>query len=187
MKINIGISNRHVHLTEEHINILFGNTGISSKIELVQKGQFATNETVSLKTDKDLIENVRIIGPARKYTQVEISKTDAFRLGVNPPVRNSGEILGSEKITIIGPKGEVTIEEGCIIANRHIHIDPLTAQKNNLVNNQIVKVKVDTEKGGIFDKVVVKVSEDGVLEMHIDTDDANGFLIGKGAYGEIVE
>lgn len=186
MKVNIGISNRHVHLTKEHAEILFGGK-LTKLRDLVQKGQYACNETVTIKTAKAEINNVRILGPVRNYTQVEISKTDAYKLGLNPPIRTSGDLTGSEAITIIGPCGEVTIDEGCIIANRHIHMDPDTAHELGFIDGSRVSVRIDTIKGGVMDNVHIKITSDGVLEMHIDTDDANAFFIGKGETGEIID
>lgn len=186
MKVNIGISNRHVHLNKEHVAILFGSE-LTKLRDLVQLGQYACNEVVTIKTSKGEINNVRVLGPVRNYTQVEISKTDAYKLGLNPPVRTSGDLKGSESIKIIGPKGEVTIEEGCIIANRHIHMNQETAHELGYINDQRVSVKIDTIKGGILENVHIKITDDGVLEMHIDTDDANAFLVEKGMTGEIID
>ena len=186
MKVNIGISNRHVHLTKEDVEILFGHD-LTKLRDLVQAGQYACHELVTIKTEKDQIENVRVLGPTRNYTQVEISKTDAYKLGLNPPIRTSGDLANSENITIIGPKGTILAKEACIIANRHIHMNPLLAHDLGFVNNQRVRVKIDTIKGGIMENVFIKVTDDGVLEMHVDTDDANAFLIEKGMMGEIID
>jgi len=186
MKVNIGISNRHVHLTKEHVEVLFGHE-LTHLRDLVQKGQYACNEVVTIKTSKGEINKVRVLGPTRNYTQVEISKTDAYRLGLNPPVRTSGDLKDSESITIIGPNGEVTINEGCIIANRHIHMSPETALKLGFIDGARVRVKIDTIKGGIMDNVHIKVTDDGVFELHIDTDDANAFFVDKDVVGEILD
>ena len=186
MKVNIGISNRHVNLTLEHANTLFGKE-LTKLRDLVQKGQYACNEVVTIKTAKGEIPNVRVLGPTRNYSQVEISKTDAYKLGLNPPVRTSGDLEDSEAITIVGPNGEVQLKEGCIIANRHIHMNPETAHELGFCNDQRVCVKIDTIKGGIMENVHIKVTDDGVLEMHIDTDDANAFLVEKGMMGEIID
>ncbi|MFV0275262.1 MAG: phosphate propanoyltransferase [Bacilli bacterium] len=173
MNINVGISARHLHLTTENLEQLFGKDFKLEKFkELNQKGEFASNSKVTLKTKKSFIEGVRVLGPTRKYTQVEISKTDSIKLGINPPVRTSGDIKESESITIIGPIGQITITEGVIIANRHIHIE-----ENNeygLKPGDIVSVLVNGEKGGILNNVLVRP---GTKEFHIDTDDANAFLI----------
>lgn len=187
MKVTIGVSNRHVHLTEENLNELFGDGYIlEKKKDLTQPGQFASTALVTLKTEKGIIENVRVLGPVRKYTQVEISRTDAYKLGLNPPVRNSGDLLDSESVTIVGSKGEITIKEGCIIATRHIHILPEQMRQYNLEGKEIVSVRVNGEKGGILENVYLKVSDDAYFELHLDTDDANAHLIKNGDIAEII-
>ena len=187
MKVSIGVSNRHVHLTREHLNILFGEGyELQKKVDVKQPGQFAATDVVTIKTDKSEINNVRILGPLREYTQVEISKTDAYKLGLNPPVRDSGDLNDSEGIIIIGPKGNVIMDEGCIIANRHIHLSTKQAQMYGLENKGFVNVKIDGEKGGILFNVKLKVSDEAYFEMHIDTDDANAHLIKNEDIGEII-
>lgn len=176
IKTTVGVSSRHVHLKESDFKLLFGNIELTKLRDLNQIGQFAANETVTLKTQKGTFENVRIIGPLRNYTQVEISKTDSYKLGLNPPVRKSGDIKDSESITIIGPNGEITIEEGCIIANRHVHVTHDIAKQYNLKDDQVILVKIDTEKKGII-QAVTKISDDAYFELHLDTDDANSFLL----------
>lgn len=179
-KIPIGISARHVHLTREHVDILFGKGHQLHPKKELMGGQFASEEQVTLVGTKlRAIENVRILGPERKATQVEVSKTDAIRLGINPPVRDSGNVKGSAPLAIVGPKGVVYLEEGCIVAKRHIHMSPADAKKFGVVDGQIVKVKFGTERGGIFEEVLIRVHESFTLEMHIDTDEANGLAIGK--------
>lgn len=178
MKVTVGISNHHVHLTKEHLEILFGkNYELHELRPLKQPDQFASQETVSIETPKSKIENVRILGPIRSYTQVEISKTDAVKLGLNPPVRNSGDLKGSETITIIGPNGKITIEDACILATRHIHITPLERKKLGLESVSKVSVKIEGEKAGILAQVHIKEAENSYFEMHLDTDDANAFLL----------
>lgn len=175
MKVSIGVSNRHVHLTKEDLEILFGqNYELNKKADVNQPGQFASLETVTLKTNKDEIKNVRILGPVRNYTQAEISKTDAIKLGLNPPLRDSGDVLNSEVITIIGPVGEIT-KACCILARRHIHVTEEMKQNYNL--KDVVKVKIEGIRSGIMDEVYVKVSEEAYFEMHIDTDEANAFFL----------
>ena len=187
MKVSIGVSNRHVHLTKEHLEILFGEGyELIKKIDINQPGQFAATDLVTIKTKKSEIDNVRILGPVRQYTQVEISKTDAYKLGLNPPVRDSGDLKGSEPITIIGPKGSIEVKEGCIIANRHIHILPSQVSMYGLEGRKVVSVKIDGEKGGIINNVQLKVSDKAYFELHIDTDDANAHLIKNGDIGEIL-
>lgn len=178
MKVTIGISNRHVHLTKEHLEILFGeNYELQILRPVNQPGQFASQEKVAIETSKSKIEGVRILGPIRPYTQIEISKTDAIKLGINPPVRDSGDLKGSEPITIIGPCGSVEVEEGCILATRHIHMTPEQQKEFGLEGISTVGVKIGGEKGGIMNGVHVKVADASYYEMHIDTDDANAFLL----------
>lgn len=186
MNVNIGVSARHVHLCERDFKLLFGNDKSLTKYkDLTQPGQYACNEKVSLITEKGKIENVRILGPLRDYTQVEISKTDSYILGLNPPVRESGDLKGSEKIRI-EYCGNVIEVEGCIIANRHIHIAYEELTKYNLKDGQIVKLKVFGEKGAILENVKVKASRDAYFEAHLDLDDANANLIKNGDVGEIM-
>ena len=186
MEINVGISNRHVHLTEEVFKKLFGNVEIDQAKELTQPGQYASNFKVTIKTEKGVIENVRVLGPYRNYNQVEISKTDAFKLGLNPPVRNSGELENSESVTLIGTNGEVFVENCCIIPARHIHITPEDVIKYGLEGKKTVKVKVNTEKGGIMDNVYIKAASNSYFELHVDTDDGNAFLLKQGDKVEII-
>lgn len=186
MKILLGISNRHLHLTEEDYKVLFGEEEIEKIKDLVQPGEFATDKKVTIKTPKATIANVRLLGPLRKYTQVEISKTDSYVLGINPPVRNSGDLDGAETITLVGPKGEVTKENACIIATRHIHITSADRKRFNLEDKMFVKVRVNSEKPTVFEEVHLKESDSYALEFHIDTDDGNGVLAKTGDYAEII-
>ena len=187
MKVSIGVSNRHVHLTEEHLKILFGdNFELEKRNDLTQPGQYASNSLVTIKTDKSEIEKVRVLGPVRTYTQVEISKTDAYKLGINPPVRDSGDVSGSSPITIVGPVDTLNLEEGCIIPTRHIHILPSQLKMYGFNEKDKVSVRIDGEKGGILNNVSLKVSEDSFFELHLDTDDANAHLIKNGDIGEII-
>ena len=181
MEINVGISNRHIHLKKEHKDILFGeNYELKIKKELSQHGQYACEETLTIKTDNGEIKNVRVLGPLRNYTQVEISKTDAYTLKINPPVRESGDLKGSETVMLIGPNGTLEAKESAIIASRHIHINTNDLEKYNLTNNEKVKIKIFGEKGVILDNVKIKSDETYTLELHIDTDDANAFLLKNG-------
>ena len=187
MKITVGVSNRHVHLKREHLDILYGKDyELEIKKELTQPGQFASTAVVTLKTGKGILENVRILGPLRDYTQVEISKTDAYKLGLNPPIRNSGDLKLSESVTLIGPNGEVTIKEGCIIATRHIHLSLEHVKKYKLQGKETVSVKIKGEKGGIIDNVYLKVLPDSFFELHLDTDDANAHFLKNGDIVEII-
>ena len=186
MKINIGVSARHVHLCEGDYNKLFGDEKLTRYTVLTQPGQYACNEKVNLITEKGRIDNVRILGPLRNYTQVEISKTDSYVLGSNPPVRDSGDLKNSENIKIEYKDKIIEVKECCIIADRHIHISEEDALKYNLKDKQIVKLKVFGEKGGILDNVKVKVMKDAYFECHLDLDDANAHLIKNNDVGEII-
>lgn len=187
MKVSIGVSGRHIHLTREHLEILFGTDyKLEKKSDLKQPGQFASNALVTLKTDKSIIEHVRVLGPLRDYTQVEISKTDAHKLGINPPVRNSGDLIDSSPVTIIGPMGSIDLKYGCIIATRHIHIRPDQMRAYGFEGRKTVNVKLPGEKGGIIYNVYLKVSEESFFEMHLDLDDANAHLLNNGDIGEII-
>ena len=186
MKVNLGVSNRHVHLTEEDYNILFGNNIIEIQKELVQKGEFSSTSKVSIETEKNIINNVRVLGPFRKYTQVEISKTDSYFLGLNPPIRNSGELTNCEEITIIGPCGKIK-KACCIIATRHLHLNHSDRERLNLLDKETISIKVgNNEKSAILNNVFVKETENGVLEVHLDTDDANGNLLKTGDEVELI-
>ena len=185
MKVNVGISNRHVHLTKDDYEILFGDIPLTKRNDLTQPGMFACNEVVSLKGEKRTIENVRILGPFRDYTQVEISKTDSYTLGVNPPVRGSGDLSGAALITIIGPKGEIQ-KEAAIIAERHIHVDKKVRIEHHLEGIEKVSVKISGEKSGIIDNVYLKDSDEAYFELHLDTDDGNAFLLKQGDEVEII-
>ena len=188
MEVKVGVSNRHIHLKQEDLEILFGS-GYELNIhkKLNQTGEFASTDLVTIKTDKNEIDKVRILGPVRSYTQVEISKTDAFKLGINPPVRTSGDVENSSPVTIIGPKGILNLSEGCIIADRHIHITPLQVQEFGLTGINEVGLRVNGIKGGILEHVHLKVSENAYFEAHLDTDDANAHLINDGDIVEIIK
>jgi len=187
MKVKIGISARHVHLCRKDFETLFGDGDLTKYVDLTQPGQFAANEKVNLITEKGRMDNVRIVGPLRSYTQVEISKTDSYGLGLNPPVRNSGDLDNSESIYIEANGKKILVHNCCIIANRHLHIKESELEKYGLENNQIIKLKVSGIKGGVLDNVCVKATKEASLEVHLDLDDANANLINNGDYGEIIK
>lgn len=187
MQINIGVSARHVHLCEEDYKKLFKDESLTKFKDLTQPGQYACNEKVNLITEHGRIDGVRILGPLREYTQVEISKTDSYLLKINPPVRNSGDLVGSESIKIEYKDKIIAVKECVIIANRHIHINKEDAIKYNLNNNDVVKLKVFGEKSAILENVYVKVQDNAYLECHLDLDDANANLIKNNDVGEIYE
>ena len=183
-EIPVGISNRHIHLTQEHLEILFGKGySLTHLKDLSQPGQYACKETLTIVgPSMRPIEGVRVLGPLRRASQVEISVTDSYVLKVKPPVRESGKLQGSAPITIIGPKGIVQLSEGCIIANRHIHMSPDDAAHFGVKDGDYIDVDATTgtKRTRWFD-VQIRVHKDFRLEMHVDTDDANavGFKNGS--------
>ena len=181
-------SARHVHLTREHVDILFGKGHqLTKKKDLSQPGQFACEERVTVKGAKKELAGVSVLGPERPATQVELSLTDARSIGVNAPVRESGDVAGTGACTLVGPCGEVTIEEGVIAAKRHIHLDTDTAEKFGLADKQIVSVKIDSDgRSNIFGDVVVRVSPKFAPAMHVDTDESNAAGCTPGMMGEII-
>ena len=188
MRIPIEISARHIHLSKPHAEVLFGKGHEFKKIkELSQTGQFTYEETVKLAGQKGEIDNVKYLGPFRGKTQVEVSETGARKLGIDPPLRRSGDLEGSAGIKIVGPKGEVDLEEGVIIPLRHVHIDTKTAEKLGLKNLDKVKVDINGIRDLIFENVIVRVDPNFKLSMHLDTDEANAAGIDeKNHYGELL-
>lgn len=179
--VPVGVSARHIHLTQKDVETLFGEGYQLTKKKELMGGQFASNETVTIVGLKlRAIENVRILGPVRKASQIEISATDGLKLGVKAPVRESGDIKGSAPMAVVGPKGVIYLKEGCIIAKRHIHMSPQDAKMAGVTNGQIVSVRSNNERGSIFDQVTVRVDPSYTLEMHIDTDEANAASIKTG-------
>lgn len=188
-KVLVETSARHVHLSAEHIEVLFGKGAtLTHKKDLSQPGQFACEERVKLVGPKKEIANVIILGPARPATQVEVSFTDARTLGVNAPVRESGDVAGSAGCKLVGPAGEVEIAEGVIVAKRHIHLTPEDAAKFGVADKEIVSVKVESaDRTTIFGDVVCRVSPKFAAAMHIDTDEANAACAFGEVYGEIIK
>ncbi len=187
--IPVGISNRHIHLSKEHVEVLFGKGyELTPFKDLSQPGQYACKEQLTI-VGPSLrpIEKVRVLGPVRPASQVEISRTDAYALKVAPPVRESGKIEGSAPITIIGPKGVVTLKEGCIIANRHIHMSIEEGEKFGVKDNEYVDIDAFGERRTRFFDVQVRVHKDFRLEMHLDTDDANAAGLKNGSKVSIVK
>lgn len=182
MEVKINISARHVHLTKEALDILFGHE-LHVRNMLNQVGQFASIETVRVKTKDGVIDNVRVIGPVRKYNQVELAKSDVRRLGINPPVRKSGVLNDAELVTIETDKGSIT-GNFAIIADRHVHFSPSDALKYGIVDDQILYLDIKGVKPGTI-IVKAKITDYGFYEAHLDTDDANAFLITPGDIGEL--
>ncbi len=186
-KIKVEVSARHCHLSQKDLDKLFGKGYKLRPIkDLSQTGQFAAKEVLSLKTKAGQIEGLRVLGPARSKTQVEISLTDARKLKINPPIRLSGELKNSAGATLIGPRGKVILREGVIIAQRHIHCDPTTAKRLGLKESKPVKVRIKGLRPAILEKVPVRIKDDYVFRLHLDTDEANAVLSGVTA-GELIK
>ena len=190
MEVLVETSARHVHVTQEVLETLFGaGYALTKKKDLSQPGQFASNERVDVVGPKKTITGVSILGPVRPETQVELSLTDARSIGVTAPVRESGDIAGSGACKLVGPCGEVEIAEGVIAAKRHIHMTTADAAAMGLADKQIVSVKVPSGNGRalVFGDVVVRVSDKYALAMHIDTDESNAAGVAPGTMGEILK
>jgi putative phosphotransacetylase len=186
-EIKVGVSQRHIHLSREDLDILFGKGYELTKKKTLMGREYAAEECVTLVGPSlKSIEKVRVLGPVRKDTQVEISRTDTFVLKVSPPVRPSGQIEGSERLVLVGPKGSVYLNEGVIIANRHIHLTPEYALKHGIKDNDYVDVEIEGIKPTRFYDVQVRVRDDFNVEMHIDTDDANSAGLKNGARVRII-
>ena len=186
MNIIVGVSNRHVHLTKEVYDLLFDDP-LEKERDLDQPGQFASKQKVIIKNEHDSFDNVRIVGPLRKYNQIEISRTDSYKLKVNPPIRTSGDLEDSLPITIVGPKGKINLDKGLIIADRHIHVTKEDLKNLNIKENEEVAIKIEGEKSGILKSVHPKLSEKASLRLHLDNDDANAFNIKTGDTVEVLK
>lgn len=177
----VGISARHVHLSQKELELLFGKDAILTHLkDLSQPGQFAANELVELVGPKGTIQKVRVLGPLRPNTQIEITLSDARKLGVTPPVRGSGDIEGTPGLVLRGPKGEVQVDKGVIIAERHVHFSLEDAKEHDIKDGEKVRVFVEGPKSGIMEGVTVRVNKNYALDFHIDTDDANAFGLMQG-------
>lgn len=187
-KIPVGVSARHAHVTQEHLEILYGSGHqLTVYAPLYQPEAFAANETVTVVGKRmRAIEHVRILGPVRDYSQVEVAQTEAIRLGLNPPIRDSGDLAGAEAITLIGPTGSVYLEEGAICASRHIHMTPEQAQEFGLTESDRVRVRIPGERALTFENIRPKIHESYVLQMHLDTDDSNAAGLKGGEAVELV-
>ena len=188
-KVLVETSARHIHLTEDHIEALFGKGAtLTKKKDLSQPGQYACEERLTVVGPKKSIPNVIILGPARPASQVEVSFTDARTLGISAPVRESGDLSGTPGCKLVGPCGEVDLESGVIIAKRHIHISPEDAEVAGVADKEIVSVKIDSnDRTTIFGDVVIRVSPKFTTAMHIDTDESNAACAFGECYGEIVK
>lgn len=186
--VPVGLSNKHIHLSQEHLDILFGEGYELKKFkDLSQPGQYAADEKVDVVGVKGTLKGVRILGPVRKETQVEVSLADGFVLGVIPPVRDSGDLIDSPGAKIVGPKGEVVIEKGIIAAARHIHMHTSDAENFGVVDKEEVSVRVEGKRGLIFENVLVRVNKDYALEMHVDIEEGNAAGLKNGAVVELIK
>lgn len=172
MKITLGVSKRHVHLTRETLIKLFGVEELEVRNYLNQPGEFASTFTVGLKTKDNIIERARVVGPLRDYNQVEVAKSDAHILGVNPPTRKSGDVKGSLPITLIGPLGELYLNEGLVVAERHIHIGEALAKELDFKDDERVLIYKDSKE--LFD-AYIKIKEPSFMELHIDIDESEKY------------
>ena len=188
-KVLINLSNHHVHLSAEDLEILFGKGHQLTKTkDLMQPGQFATEELVTVVGPKGKLEGMRVLGPVRKETQVEILASDIFKLGVKGcPTRESGQLEGSFPMELVGPAGSVKKARGLIVAQRHVHFSPADAEKAGVKDKEIVRLRVGGERGATFDNVVCRVNPNFTLECHLDFDEGNAVGIGNGFIGEIVK
>ncbi|HCB51753.1 TPA: phosphate propanoyltransferase [Patescibacteria group bacterium] len=182
------MSNRHIHLSQIDAEKLFGKGYEYKKMkDLSQPGQYACEECVSIKGPKGQIDGVRILGPYRKMTQVEVLLADTFKLGIKAPISLSGHLQGTPGVEIVGPMGSIQLEQGLIVAKRHLHITVAEAKDFGLEDGQTISVKAMGERGLVFDNVVVRATDDSALDMHIDTEEANAAGLGAGAWGEIIK
>ncbi|MGL4738742.1 MAG: phosphate propanoyltransferase [Cellulosilyticaceae bacterium] len=178
LDIKVGISARHLHITQEHLEILFGEGAELHPIKTLMGGQYAADEKVTVVGNNGRqLENVRILGPLRSATQIEVSKTDAMFLKVTAPLRDSGVTEGSAAVTLVGPKGQVELTEGCIVAKRHVHMSPEDAVRFNVADGDRIALTFEGERKGTLHNILVRVHPTFTLEMHIDTDEANALDI----------
>jgi len=186
--ISVGISNRHIHLCQEDVEALFGSGyQLTMKKWLKQPGQYATAETVTIVGPKGSLANVRVLGPTREKSQLEISKTDSFALGVKAPINESGDLTHAGAVCVLGPKGMVTLKQNVIVAKRHIHMSPMDAAKFNVVHKQLVAIKTSGEREMIFMDTVIRVDDNFRLECHLDTDEANAASLKNGSKVTIID
>jgi putative phosphotransacetylase len=186
-KVSVGLSNKHLHVTQEHLEKLFGAGHELTEFKILsQPGQYACDEKVDIVGPKGTLKGVRILGPVRKETQIEISVSDAFKLGLKVPVRDSGDIEGTPGVKIVGPKGEVDLEYGVIVAARHIHMHPDDAKVFGVEDFQRVKVRAEGMRALVFENVLIRVSPTFALDMHIDIEEGNAAGISNGDMVEVI-
>lgn len=187
-KVEIGLSNKHVHLSQEHLDILFGKGHeLTPTKDLKQPGQFASEEKVDIVGPKKTLSGIRVLGPVRPETQVELAMTDARTIGIKAPIRESGKLEGTPGCRLVGPEGEVELDHGVIIAQRHVHLNPQQAIEAGVKDKDIVCLKIDGERGLIFDNVIVRSGDKHEREVHLDTDEGNAAGCGPDAVAEIIK
>lgn len=188
MKLPIALSNKHIHLSREHVEKLFGQ-GYELKVlkELSQPGQYACDEKVDLVGPKGTIKGVRVLGPERSETQVEISLSDCFTLGVKAPIRESGDVNDTPGVKLVGPNGEVELEKGVIVASRHIHMSLDDAKNFGVADKDVVKVRTFGQRGLVFENVLVRARQDFALEMHVDVEEGNAAGVKNGDLVELIK
>lgn len=187
-KAEVGLSNKHLHLKNEDIETLFGKGHtLTPTKDLKQPGQFASEEKVDIVGPKGTLKGIRVLGPARPETQIELAMTDARAIGINAPVRESGKLDGTPGAKLIGPAGEVTIDHGVVIALRHIHLSPAQAIEAGVKDKEVVSIKFEGERGLVFDNVLVRSGEGHEREIHLDTDEGNAAGLSNGTLGEIIK
>lgn len=186
--IPVGVSGRHVHLSREHLDALFGPGYELTKMkDLSQPGQYASEETVDIMTTKGAFTRVRILGPVRKETQIELALSDSVKLGITPPIRDSGNVAGSPGVVLVGPNGTITLDQGTIVALRHIHMTPADAECFGVKDKDIVWVECPGERAMTMGQVLVRVNEQYALEMHVDTDEGNAACLKTGQKVRIIK
>lgn len=186
-KVPVGLSNRHLHVSKEHLEKLFGPGYELTEFKVLsQPGQYACEEKVDIVGPKGTLKGVRILGPVRKETQIEVLAADAYKLGLKVPVRDSGDLEGTPGVKIVGPKGEVDLDYGVIVAARHIHMHPDDAKAFGVEDFQRVKVRVEGMRGLVFENVLIRVSPSYALDMHLDTEEGNAAGVGNGDMVEVI-
>lgn len=187
-KVPLGISNRHVHLAQNDLEALFGvSYQLTKTKELSQPGQYACKETLTIAGPKGALEKVRVLGPVRKETQVEILQADCFKLGINAPLKMSGELDGTPGITLIGPKGSVILKQGLIIAQRHIHMSLNDARRFGLSNGELVSIQMEGVRAGTYGNVAIRANDSSALECHLDTEEANAMNLNANSQIKIIK
>ncbi len=186
LRVPVGVSARHVHLSPEHVEALFGPGYSLTPIRELQPGQYAARECVTVVGPRGVLQNVRVLGPPRGKTQVEISRTDSYLLGIDPPVRDSGDLAGTPGAVLVGPRRAVNLEEGVILAWRHIHMPADMAERWGFKDRDLVRVRTEGLRRVVFDRVLVRVSPAYRLEIHIDTDEANAAGLKNGDHVQVI-